>query len=44
MLPVLKQAGVIDSGGAGFVIFIQEYAESFSTMALEQMVYRFQLY
>ncbi|MCW1735664.1 DAK2 domain-containing protein [Anaerorudis cellulosivorans] len=23
MLPVLKQAGVIDSGGAGFVVFIQ---------------------
>ena len=29
MLPVLKQAGVIDSGGAGFVIFIQGVCREF---------------
>jgi dihydroxyacetone kinase-like predicted kinase len=29
MLPVLKQAGVIDSGGAGFVVFIQGVCREF---------------
>jgi dihydroxyacetone kinase-like predicted kinase len=37
MLPVLKQAGVIDSGGAGFVVFIQGVCREFQHNGFQRL-------